>query len=256
MPTAWARLRGYVQRNVAHPVFRRPLAISLPGPLISFTFDDFPRSALLTGGAILRNYGGAGTYYVALSLLGKQDEPSGPTCVLEDLQALLEQGHELGSHTFSHCHSWDTKAAVFEDSIIENRTALSKVLPGVEFQSFSYPISEPRPLTKRKAGRHFRSCRGGGQTFNVGIADLNQLGAYFLEKSRDRIQAVKDMIDANREARGWLIFATHDIAPNPSPYGCTPEFFDEIVRHSVNSNARVLPVAKALEVIRTSALST
>ena len=250
MPTPWARLRGYVERNAAHPMFRRPLEIHTQQSLISFTFDDFPRSALLAGGAILKNYGAAGTYYVALSLLGKHNEPSGSTCVSEDLPALLEQGHELGSHTFSHCHSWDTKAAFFEDSIIKNREALSRFVPGANFKSFSYPISEPRPMTKWRAGKHFLACRAGGQTLNVGTADLNQLAAFFLEKSRDKIQTIKDLIDKNRDARGWLIFATHDVAPNPSPYGCTPEFFEDVVRYAVDSNALVLPVVKALQVIR------
>ena len=36
------------------------------GPLISFTFDDFPRSALWRGGTILRERGFVGTYYVSL----------------------------------------------------------------------------------------------------------------------------------------------------------------------------------------------
>lgn len=255
MRTPWSRLRGYIERNAAHRVFRRPIEITTQQPLISFTFDDFPRTALLAGGSILKNYGVAGTYYVALGLLGRHDEPSGSTCVHEDLPALLEQGHELGSHTFSHCHSWDTKTAIFEDSIIQNRQALSELLPGADFKSFSYPISDPRPMTKWKAGKHFSSCRAGGQILNVGTADLNQLAAFFLEKSRDRIQVVKDLIDENRKVRGWLIFATHDVAPNPSPYGCTPEFFENVVRYAVNSDALVLPVVKALEVIRGAQVS-
>ena len=40
-------------------------------PLISFSFDDFPRSALFTGGALLEQYGVAGTYYASLGLMGK-----------------------------------------------------------------------------------------------------------------------------------------------------------------------------------------
>jgi peptidoglycan/xylan/chitin deacetylase (PgdA/CDA1 family) len=252
MRNPWASLRGYVERNAARGVFRKPLVIRTQDALISFTFDDFPRTALLIGGSILRNYGVAGTYYVALSLLGRRDEPSGDTFVFEDLNTLLRQGHELGSHTFSHSHSWKTRPRAFEDSIIQNEEALSRLLPDTEFKSFSYPISEPRPLTKRRAGRHFVSCRGGGQTFNVGTADLYQLSSYFLEKSGGRVQAVKDVIDANRQARGWLILSTHDIAPNPSPYGCTPEFFEDVVRYAVDSKARILPVVKAIEVIRAS----
>lgn len=244
----WTRLQNSYRSNSARWLFRRPRAVRLQRPMISFTFDDFPRTALTAGGAILNRYGLSATYYVALGLMGK-DSPSGPICNSGDLVTLLEQGHELGSHTFSHCHSWDTEGETFEASIVENEIALSKLLPGAKFESFSYPIGEPRPMTKRRTGKHFPCCRAGGQTFNSGTADLNQLAAFFLERSKGGLQSIKDLIDRNRESRGWTILATHDISPDPSPYGCTPKFFEEVVQYAVNSGAYILPVARALDVL-------
>jgi len=217
-------------------------------PLISFTFDDFPRSALLTGGAILNRLGLAGTFYAALGLVGKETA-SGRIFDLDDLTTLFEQGHELGCHTYSHCDSWNTDPRTFEDSIVKNRTALKEILPNAEYMSFSYPIEMPQPLTKGRVAPYFLSCRGGGQTLNSGRSDLNQLAAYFLEKSRDNIQAIKDIIDRNRQERGWLVFATHDISDSPTPFGCTPEFFENVVRYAVSSGAQILPVDKAIEAL-------
>jgi peptidoglycan/xylan/chitin deacetylase (PgdA/CDA1 family) len=245
----WKRAYAYYQRRAASVVFRRPFLIRTAQPLISFTFDDFPRSALLAGGAILNRFGLVGTYYASLGLLGTETA-SGPIFVADDLKMLLDRGHELGCHTFAHCNSWDTDGTEFENSVFENRAALRRLLPGAEFKSFSYPISLPRPLTKAKVANHFLCCRGGGQTLNAGTADLNQLAAYFLEKSRNQIQEVKDLIDRNRQVSGWLIFATHDIADQPTPFGCPPEFFRQVVQYAVNSGARVLPVVKALETLR------
>lgn len=245
----WGRIHDYYKRRSARLVFRRPLAIRTQKPLISFTFDDFPRSAFLVGGSILSRHGLAGTYYTALGLLATQG-PSGPLYLLDDLKAVLANGHELGCHTFSHCHSWDTQKDGFVDSVLRNRAELAKLLPDAEFRSLSYPFCEPRPLTKRAASRYFACCRGGGQTFNAGTADLNQLSAYFLEKSCRDLRAVRNQIDANREARGWLILATHDICESPSSYGCTPQFFEDVVHYARDSGARVLPVTRALEIIR------
>lgn len=227
------------------------MAIRAARPVISFTFDDFPRTALLTGGAILNRLGASGTYYTALGLLG-QDSPSGELFVQEDLRKALDGGHELGCHTFSHYDSWQTKPEIFEDSIVQNRVALSELVAGAQFKSFSYPLSSPRPTIKRAAAKHFLCCRGGGQTLNVGTVDLNQLSAYFLEKAEGDILTVKGLIDRNKSERGWIIFATHDVSPNPSPYGCTPEFFEDVVQYALASGARILPVAKALEVVRDS----
>ena len=244
----WEKVKGAYSRRIAGLLFRRPFVINTPVPLISFTFDDFPQSALLAGGKILNHFGLAGTYYVSLGLAGKV-EASGRMFVPDDLATLFAEGHELGCHTFAHCHSFKTSTRVYEDSVVKNRLALKALFPDAEFKSFSYPISEPRPLTKAKVARHFRSCRGGGQTFNTGTVDLNQLSAYFLEKSRDHIQAVKDVIDRNRQIRGWLIFATHDVSASPTPYGCTPQFLEEVVQYAVSSGARILPVASALEAL-------
>jgi peptidoglycan/xylan/chitin deacetylase (PgdA/CDA1 family) len=252
---SWSKLQRYYRRRSASLVFRRPLAIHPSRPLISFTFDDFPRSALLVGGAILNSLGVAGTYYASLGLIGKK-EASGQMFVADDLATLFGQGHELGCHTFSHCDSWETETKAFEESILENRAVLGRLLPGAEFKTFSYPISLPRPHTKARTAAHFLCCRGGGQTLNAGRADLNQLSAYFLEKSRDRIQEIKEIIDRNQQVRGWLIFATHDISDSPSPFGCTPEVFEAVVRYAISSGALILPVVKALEVLRTSNGST
>lgn len=250
----WARCRGRYQRSAHTLFFRHPFVIKSDIPLISFTFDDFPRSSLLTGGLILNQFGARGTYYASLGLMGGH-APTGPIFLREDLNILLEQRHELGCHTFAHCHSWDTKPSVFEHSIIENRQALHDLLPGMSFSTFSYPITAPRVRTKRKVAQHFECSRGGGQTTNVGPTDLNYLSSFFLEHSRDDLQAVKNVIDRNQQVNGWLIFTTHDVCKNPTQFGCTPEFFEDVVRCAASSGARILPVAEAWETLRNSSPS-
>lgn len=244
-----SRVLSRVQRSAAHRLARRPFAVDTPVPIVSFTFDDFPQSALLTGGAILNRFGLAGTYYASFGLVGTQ-APTGKIFVPEDLAVLRQQGHELGCHTFSHCHSWDTAPDDFEQSIIRNREALKAFVPGTSFRTFSFPISPPWPLSKRRAAEHFLCCRGGGQTHMAGEADLNYLAAFFLEKSRDDLAAVAAVIEKNRRARGWLVLATHDVDDHPTPYGCTPAFFEAVVKHVVDSGATVLPVAAACDAVR------
>ncbi|MEC4749576.1 polysaccharide deacetylase family protein [Methylomicrobium sp. Wu6] len=242
------RVFGRYQRVLADITYRRVVKMNNRIPFISFTFDDFPRSALYTGGDILFRYGLRGTYYASLGLMNT-DGPTGNIFVPDDIEKLLAQGHELGCHTFAHCHSWDTKPKTFESSILKNKLILSTLVPDADLSSFSYPISVPRPSIKRIAGKYFNSCRCGGQTYNAKAVDLNYLKAFFLEKSRDDIQTIKKLIDETCLNNGWLIFATHDISKKPTPYGCLPQFFEEVVRYSQDSNARILPVGKALEEI-------
>jgi peptidoglycan/xylan/chitin deacetylase (PgdA/CDA1 family) len=260
-----AKARVRFAMEAARVASRRQLAVRTQVPLISFTFDDFPRSAFLNAGAILGRYGIRATYYVSMSLAGNQSQ-MGPMYQTEDLKELARMGHELGCHTFGHCHSWNTPPDIYEKAILDNQQALNEVLPGTAFQTFSYPYSGPRLPVKQIAGRHFLCCRGGGlragrfllrhhaggQTFNSGTTDLNLLCAFFLEQSRENPEAVKRLIDQNAQARGWLIFATHDVCERPSKFGCTPDFFEQVVQWSLESGARLLPVVEALEELKAS----
>jgi peptidoglycan/xylan/chitin deacetylase (PgdA/CDA1 family) len=185
--------------------------------------------------------------------MGKQAAP-GDMFLPEDLKKAHDDGHELGCHTFGHCNSAETRPAAFEDSIVKNQFAINRLVPGVSFKTFAYPISEPLVRTKMRTARHFVCSRGCDQNFNHGVIDLNFLSSFLLEKSRDNPEAVKNVIDRNNAARGWLIFATHDVCGKPSPFGCTPGFFEEIVQYAVNSGARILPVTQALETLCSSSL--
>jgi peptidoglycan/xylan/chitin deacetylase (PgdA/CDA1 family) len=243
------RLAFAWQRRAARWFVRRTFTL-LPGPaIVSFTFDDFPRSALHTGGAILERVGVAGTYYTSLGLAGRTTA-SGQMFVLADLPDLLARGHELGCHTFDHLPAGSTAPAAFEASVRRNQQALDQELPGAVFRSLSYPISNPRPETKRRMERPFVLCRGGGQVFNHGTIDLNYVSAFFLEQSVDDPGAVRRIIDANQAAGGWLVFATHDIGPTPTRFGCTPPFFQQAVDAAAASGAKVLPVGQAWDVLR------
>jgi peptidoglycan/xylan/chitin deacetylase (PgdA/CDA1 family) len=222
--------------------------LNLVEPIVSFSFDDFPRSALHVAGPILKEYGCKGTYYASAGLMGKL-EPPGEIFWREDLEALLREGHELGCHTFHHYDAMLTLPGRFEASVIANRKAFAEMCPGVELRSFSYPREDPNIGTKRAAGRHSLSCRAGGQTLNRRRMDMNSMRAFFIEQSRDDPDAIWRLIEQNREERGWLIFATHDVCDDPTRYGCTPGLFEEVVRRSVESGARILTVGQACDVV-------
>jgi peptidoglycan/xylan/chitin deacetylase (PgdA/CDA1 family) len=216
--------------------------------MVSFTFDDFPSSAFVNGGRILEEHGMRGTYYTSFGLMGTV-APTGDIFRREELLQVLERGHELGCHTFDHCHAYDTTPDKFEESVLENRQALVGIAPGVVMRTLSYPISFPRPETKRRCARHFMGCRAGGQTLNIGTIDLDNLQSFFIEQSRENPEAMLTLIDENARERGWLIFSTHDVTESPTRYGCVPELFERLVKHAEDSGAQVLPVAETLSAI-------
>ena len=122
---------------------------------------------------------------------------------------------------------------------IATKGELNKLFPGMSFQTMSYPISCPNPAVKRAAAKRFAVCRGGGQTYNLDVMDRNYVKAFFLEKSRESTGLVKTMINRTCASNGWLIVATHDISDSPTVFGCSPQFFEEVVAYAVGSGAMI-----------------
>lgn len=240
-----SRFKGRYARTAARMLACRVVEMQNLRPLISFTFDDFPRSALRIAGEILSQNNARGTYYASLGLMG-QVAPTGRIFDEGDLHLLVEQGHELGCHTFSHSHAYETPPVEFEASITRNVEAMAAILPNVTMESLAYPIGNPRVETKRRAAKYYQVCRGGGQTFNKDKLDLNLASAFFLEQSRDDPDAIARMVDQTCADNAWLIFATHDVDPAPTRFGCTPSLFERVVRRAADSGAAVLPVSSAL----------
>jgi peptidoglycan/xylan/chitin deacetylase (PgdA/CDA1 family) len=231
-------------REIGGFLCTRPARIGWPGGIVSFTFDDFPRSAWVNGGATLEKYGCRGTYYTAMGLAGTANN-LGPMFTLDDLRAAHAHGHEIACHTFSHRDCARVPAAEIAAEIDKNADALSQVLGGAAVMNFAYPFGGVSQSAKSALARRFASCRGTGRGLihgTVDLADLPGTSLYSRNFDRDRL---RQLIQDAQAENAWLIFYTHDMAEEPSPFGCTPAQFQSIVAYAAE-NAAVLPVRDVL----------
>ncbi len=244
-PSLIARANGKVRRLLADRFGRRTVPVELPVPIISFTFDDAPSTAFSAGGEILKQFGARATYFVSLGILDAETE-AGKIASAGELERAVDEGSELGCHTFDHLDAWHVSSTAFMASVVRNREALRRILPHERFTTFAYPKSGATLSIKPALEKTFICCRGGGQTTNEDIADLNLLKACFVDKRTGvDIAFIRSLVDYNAARRGWLILATHDVAAEPSRYGCTPEFLEAIVEYASRSGALLLPVGEA-----------
>jgi len=235
---------GRLRAEVLSIVHSRPLPLHNHGPVVSFCFDDFPRTAYTTGGAILKSFGLCGTYYAALGLMNTTNE-LGDQLRLEDIESLLADGHELGCHTFSHLSCRAVSPRSFESDVLKGRQAIYE-LTGDDAENFAYPYGHVSVHSKKSIGTHMSSCRGIYGGINHLVADLNLLRANGLYGDLDQRTHFESLISANAARRGWLIFYTHDVRRNPSAFGCTPELFDQIVAFAAESGCRIASIKEAL----------
>jgi len=224
-------------------------------PIVSFTFDDFPQSAARCAGPILERHGMRGTFYAAGGLCGQTIDGIA-YYDSADLAALSAAGHEIACHTFAHVRVSSLGAAALAEDIERNAACLrGQGVPVLE--NFSYPFGAVSPAAKLALQRRFHSCRGIKPGINAGTADLGLLRATSLYGNAVDPRIV-DLIGRAVASNGWLIVYTHDVSERPSPYGCTPEVFAELVDRVAGMTAdaaagaglAVLTVRAALAAIR------
>jgi peptidoglycan/xylan/chitin deacetylase (PgdA/CDA1 family) len=223
-------------------MFRRTAMLGDLGPIVSFTFDDFPRSALASGGEILERFGVRATYYVAMGLMGTQNN-LGEQFLPTDLHSLIERGHELASHSFGHRSARKTPMSAFLKDVEQGAKAIQENIGISPSNSFAYPYGEVTLAVKGRLGPRMGSCRGTIGGLNGPAVDLNLLRSNRLYGDVDQLDAAQRLILENEKRRNWLIFYTHDVAANPSPYGCTPALLEEAVSFAVKRGARIRTVA-------------
>jgi peptidoglycan/xylan/chitin deacetylase (PgdA/CDA1 family) len=227
----------------------RALATRLSEPVVSFSFDDFPRSAVTEGGRMLSERGWAGTFYAAGSFCGREVDGI-PYFTADDLLQVHEEGHEIGCHTFSHLRLAHQRASTVLDDLKRNADFLAKILPDHRSSSFAYPFGDLRLPQKRLLSHEFGVCRGIWSGINRGRMDFGELKAVGLAQIGADFDEVVGWLDLAIREKAWLILFTHDIAPRPSPYGCQTDDFAKLLDIVAARNVRVLPVKNAVGLAR------
>lgn len=216
-------------------------------PLVSFTFDDVPDSALFEGAAILENHGVRGTFYIAGGLAG-QVEPDRTVITPEGCSELAARGHEIGCHT--HAHRKLRSIAGLAADLDRNAQYLKRAGVASPATNFAFPYNAAWPPSRAELRRRYRTCRAAGDAINRGSVDPMMLKAVEIRQPEEDARALTRWIDDVAGDPGWLIFFTHDIALRPTPYGCTPQTFDHLVRYAVEKGCCVLAVDAALDRIK------
>ena len=215
-------------------------------PMVSFTFDDVPKSAATTGAGILGDHNARGTFYISGGLVGTTSSPNWVAVEVQDIVALHGKGHEIGCHTYSHKRACDLSAESLAAEIEHNRRYLRSLDPSIKIKNFAYPFGYGSFVRKHQLRTAFQSCRSIMPGVNSGTVDLQFLRAMPLIDRRIDRDGVERAFDEAQTNNGWLIFYSHDVADRPSPYGCSPALLDHALEAASRRKIRGLNMAEAL----------
>ncbi len=238
-------LGAKVSRKLLPLRARRTIRFKLERPIVSFTFDDFPRSARYQGADILAMQGWRATFYVAAGLKGIENH-HGDSFREVDLTHIREFGHEIAGHTYSHIDCAQSTSEQVLAEIDRNNAALKAMGVTNPIEHFAWPYGTTKAVHKSALAKHFKSMRGVMPGVHHNKADLNLLKATPLFSGTEFDNAL-EMLRGLTKRPGWLIFFTHDVRNKPSKWGLTPVEFRNIIDAVKQSGAQVLSVGSAIK---------
>lgn len=233
-------------RRLVPRLQRKSRALRNGRPIISFTFDDFPSSAIRVGGPLLQRHDVRATFYVAMGLMRPPADDGEASFTADDLREVAAQGHEIACHTYSHLDCAVTSPDSLQRDLDRNAAAVAEVLPGYRMTNFAYPYGNVDFASKRLLGERFDTARGIRTGINAGDADMALTTAHQLYEGEANFVRALDLIRKNERRQGWLIFFTHDVQPDPSPFGTRPEELERVLAAARASDSDILTVRDAV----------
>ncbi len=219
-------LKGKLRRRLVRLAHRRPARVELDRPMVTFSFDDAPVTAAQAGAAILEQRGLTGTFFFAAQLADR-DGPMGRFAGEAEVRRLVEAGHEIACHTYSHLDCGQAAGAQILADVARNADALAR-WGSPAAMTFAYPYGDVSGSAKAALAPRYSLLRALHHGLIETGADLNQAPAVGIEGDEGEDVARRWLARAARR-KAWLILYTHDVAPAPSAWGCSPGVLARLV---------------------------
>jgi peptidoglycan/xylan/chitin deacetylase (PgdA/CDA1 family) len=157
------------------------------------------------------------------------------------VRALAAAGHEIADHTFSHLDCGQASLSQVSAEEDRNVAALTE-WTGTPPVSFAYPYGDVASPAKRALAGRFSTLRALHHGVIADGTDLNQAPAVGVEGADGEAVARRWLAEA-KTRKAWLILYTHDVADDPSPWGCTPKALATLIDEALAAGFEIDTVA-------------
>lgn len=241
-------LAAKIERRLIPFRARRNIPIKLDRAIVSFTFDDCPKSVVDNALPALERENWQASLYMSMGLCGTTNH-LGLHMSESDVLAAHESGHEIGDHTYDHIDATTVSLKIFEQNIDKNQACLEALgLPASE--TFAYPYGQVNLRSKKLVEQKFKGARGIMSHVHSSSADLNQINSNRLYAGQGYEALLKE-ISRLKDTPSWMTIFTHDVRDTPSEYGCSPEQLNSVISAVKKSGATVMTVANAIKHLET-----
>jgi peptidoglycan/xylan/chitin deacetylase (PgdA/CDA1 family) len=190
-------------------------------PGIVLSFDDYSETWVREL-PLLERLGIKATFFVTGDFV--RDEP----LAKNRLAPLVQAGHSLGVHTFTHRRAtemWKKEGAAWLTSDVLDQASLLSAIEGRPTQSFAYPYGDHDKATDRTLVKHFRFVRTfGKKPMFTTENDLRKGGITYATsidnvQKRDNAWYEEQLTRLVRQSKIWVVASHHF---NETDWGITP----------------------------------
>lgn len=215
--------------------------------VISFTFDDVPRSAFNNAVPILNKHDIKATFYVAMGLTNDTCDEQEGYLRPDEIIKLHQLGHNIACHTYEHYMLDAGSAQELAADSKKNVASLKKLLGLEQIEHFSYPFGQVNFSLKKMLAKEYKTMRSSRPGINLKKTDLNLLKATSIYSPSFNKKNLQKLIEQTIAEHGWLILYTHGVNEHPDNYSCTPEQLAWVVDECRKSSAKILSISDAYQ---------
>ncbi|MBF2053332.1 MAG: polysaccharide deacetylase family protein [Candidatus Sericytochromatia bacterium] len=225
----------------AHPLTR---------PLVSISFDDIWTSAATAGADLLEARGWKGSFYIAGNYVRSGEAAHANP---DQVRALLQQGHEIGSHSQTHAMLSTLDYSELTQDLRDHHQYLEWL--GADPRGMAYPFGDFDQQVETETQRFHAYARTSLTGLNDRLTDPYRLKIFPVTAATTTAE-LKRWVDDAQRTRTWLVFLFHDLNDTPGEYFYTTGLsqYRELLEYIAAQNLTVLPVDEALAEVQAQRL--
>lgn len=216
----------------------------LPKGIVSVTFDDGWQSVNTEATDLLKQYGIRSTQYVVSSVADLNVEGY---MDITTLKRLKDAGHEIGSHSLTHCNQTLLSPTSMSDNASFSKEVLESRGLG-PIKSFAYPLGQYNQATQDIFTKQYPLIRTSDFGYNDRYFDETNIRSMGIVETTSEIE-FKAWLDYAREHRVWLVLVYHRINES-GEYNVTTQQLDKQLKMVSESDLLVLPMSEAAQYAR------
>lgn len=234
--------KGYVDsRNF---IIREIPDARLASGIVTVAFDDGWRSVWKDALPVLKKYNIRTTQYIISEVVGQGVREYMDKGAIRELKRL---GHEVGSHSLTHCNQTTLKEAEIKDNATRSKELLEKDDLG-PVKSFAYPLGQYNETTQEIYEQQYSLIRTSDFGYNDRYFDeSNILSIGVLSSTADK--ELQSWLEHAKAKHLWVVLVYHRINET-GQYSVTSDQLERHMKMVADSGLKILPLSEAADLIR------